>query len=74
MVLNQSFIKEFKGILECDNLINAHSSVQYCNIAHLSVRISLVNIAEPVLYEIHTLAFPFDFRCESVTYISNMHA
>ena len=30
----------------------------------------LVNIPEPVLYAIYTLAFPFDLRCESVTYNS----
>ena len=29
----------------------------------------LVNIQETVLYVIYTLAFPFDLRCESVTYI-----
>ena len=29
----------------------------------------LVNIPEPVLYEIYTLDFSFDLRCESVTYI-----
>ena len=30
--------------------------------------IYLVNIPEPVLYEIYTVAFPFDLRCESVIY------
>ena len=29
----------------------------------------LVNIPETMLYEIYTLAFPFDLRCESVTCI-----
>ena len=29
----------------------------------------LVDIQETVLYVIYTLAFPFDLRCESVTYI-----
>ena len=28
----------------------------------------LVNIPEPVLYAIYTLAFSFDLRCESVTH------
>ena len=28
-----------------------------------------INIPEPVLYEIYTLAFPFDMSCESVMYI-----
>ena len=44
--------------MKCFNLIYAHLSVQY-----------LVNIPEPVQYDIYTLAFPFDLRCESVTYI-----
>ena len=51
--------------MECFNVIYAHLSVQYHDIAHLSV----VNIPETVLYVIYTLAFPFDLRCESVTYI-----
>ena len=28
----------------------------------------LINIPEPVQYDIYALAFPFDLRCESVTY------
>ena len=54
--------------MECFNLIYAHLSVQYHDVAHLSVCIYLINIPEPVLYEIYTLDFPFDLRCESVTY------
>ena len=46
--------------MECFNVIYAH----------LSVRI-FVYIPETVLYVIYTLAFPFDLRCESVTYIYN---
>ena len=42
--------------MECFNLIYAHC-------------VYLVNIPEPVLYEIYTLDFPFDLRCESVTYV-----
>ena len=48
--------------MECFNLIYAHLSLQYLDIRTLSV----LNIPEPVIY---TLAFPFDLRCESVTYI-----
>ena len=51
--------------MECFNLIYAHLSVQYLDILTLY----LVNIPEPVQYDIYTLAFPFDLRCESVTYI-----
>ena len=29
----------------------------------------LVNIPEPVQYHIYAMAFPFDLRCENVTYI-----
>ena len=54
--------------MECFNLIYAHLSVQYHDIAHLSVRVYLVNIPKPVLYEIYTQNFSFDLRCESVTY------
>ena len=45
-------------------------SVQYHDIVHLmhiQVCVHLVNIPEPGLYEIYTLAFPFDLKCESVT-------
>ena len=50
--------------MECYNLIYAHLSVQYLDICTLY----LVNIPEPVQYDIYTLAFPFDLRCESVIY------
>ena len=30
----------------------------------------LVNIPEPVQYHIYALGFPFDLRCESVTYVT----
>ena len=50
--------------MECFNLIYAHLSVQY-----LDIRTHLVNIPEPVQYDIYILAFPFDLRCESGNYI-----
>ena len=49
--------------MECFNLIYTHLSVQY-----LDVCVYLINIPEPVQYDIYTLAFPFDLRHESVTY------
>ena len=33
----------------------------------MQVCVSLVNIPQPVQYNIHTLDFPFDLWCESVT-------
>ena len=32
---------------------------------------NLINIPEPVQHLIYALAFPFDLRCESVTYVYN---
>ena len=66
VVLHQNSIKAYKGICGMFNLIYAHLSLQYHDIANL-VCTYLVNIPEPVLYEINTLAFPFNLRCESVT-------
>ena len=46
----------------------------YFDIRTLKCAISciyLVNIPEPVQYDIYTLDFPFDLRCESVTYIQD---
>ena len=66
--------------MECFNLIYTHLSVQYLDMRTLTCayisrisRVYLVNIPEPVQYDIYTLAFPFDLKCESVTY-NIMHA
>ena len=59
--------------MECFNLIYAHSSVQYHDIAHVSVHISCSFQNHAVLYEIYALAFPFDLRCERATYLLNIH-
>ena len=36
---------------------------------HWYQRMYLVNIPEPVQYQIYAMAFLFDLRCESVTYV-----
>ena len=40
--------------------------------AYISQCVYLVNIPEPVQYQIYALEFPFDLRCESATY-ARMH-
>ena len=51
--------------------IGAHISLtlRLTRYAHRYQCAYLVNIPQPVQYQKYTLAFPFDLRCESVTYM-----
>ena len=42
---------------------------QLTRYTHQYQYVYLVNIPEPVQYHIYAIAFPFDLRCESVTYL-----
>ena len=35
----------------------------------MCLSVYLINIPDPVQYHIYAMGFPFDLRCESVTYI-----
>ena len=58
----------------CVYLVNISLTCQLTRYTHRYRCVYLVNISEPVQYHIYAMAFPFDLRCQSVTYLVNTPA
>ena len=73
MVVSFPASKHCNNFLKCTNETKCAIYVKY--IAHLDVQyfsyhtLYLVNIPRPVQYEIYTLAFTFDLRCQNGIYL-----